>query len=89
MKRILISLVLFFSILSFSGNFSLSILNLTTMGLDDGVIDYFPILYITYQPFDFLAFKVTDYLELSHDSWNLGTYSIFKPRYYYLEGIWL
>ncbi|OOC44131.1 DNA-binding protein [Thermosipho sp. 1074] len=86
MRRIFISLALLFFILSFSGNFSLSILNLTTMGLDDGAFDYFPILYVTYQPFDFLAFKVTDYLELSHDSWNLGTYSIFKPRYYYLEG---
>ncbi|ABR30478.1 DNA-binding protein [Thermosipho melanesiensis] len=84
MRKIVIFIVLLFSILSFS-NFSLSVLNLTTIGVDDGTLDYFPILYVTYQPFDFLSFKVTDYLKLTHDSFDLGMNSIFKPRYYYFE----
>ena len=86
MKRILILITILLSILIFSGTFSLSLLNLTTIGIEDGKLDYFPILYVTYSPFDFLSFKMSDYLMLSHDTWLVGGYSIFQPRYYYLEG---
>ena len=86
MRRILVLVVVLLSILIFSGTFSLSVLNLTTIGVEDGTLDYFPIVYLTYSPFDFLSLKVTDYLALNHyDSWSIGEYSIFKPRYYYLE----
>ncbi|MBO8161710.1 MAG: DNA-binding protein [Thermosipho sp. (in: Bacteria)] len=85
MKKIVLFMVLVISMLSFSGSFSLSVLNLTTIGMDDGSLDYFPIVYVTYRPFDFLSLKVSDYLLLSHDTWTFGSFSIFKPRYYYLE----
>lgn len=86
MKKFLITLMVLFSFIVFAGNFSLSVLNLMTIGLNDGSFDNFPILYATYKPFDFLKFKVNDYLALSHDVWNIGDFSIAKPRYYYLEG---
>ena len=87
MKKILITLFVFASLLSFSATFSLSVLTLTTIGVDDGSVDVFPLFYATYQPFDFLSFRVNDYLTLSHSStWNLGPYSIAQPRYYYVEG---
>lgn len=86
MKKFTIILGLLLALMMFSGNFSLSVFNLTTIGIDDGTLDYFPIVYFSYSPFDFLSFKATDYLALSHDSWTIGNYSVFKPRYYYIEG---
>lgn len=86
MKRFSIIIGLLISLLIFSGTFSLSVLNLTTIGIEDGTLDYFPIVYVTYSPFDFLSFKMSDYLSTPHDFWSIGEYSIFKPRYYYIEG---
>lgn len=86
MKRFSIIIGLLISLLIFSGTFSLSVFNLTTVGIEDGTLDYFPIVYVTYSPFDFLSFKISDYLMLSHNTWSIGGYSIFQPRYYYIEG---
>lgn len=87
MKKLLITLFVLVSLLSFSATFSLSVLTLTTIGVDDGSVDVFPLFYATYQPFDFLSFRINDYLTLSHtNTWNLGPYSIAQPRYYYVEG---
>jgi len=69
----------------FGSSLSLSLFNITTLGISDGNLDYFPIMYLTFQPLDFLSFKITDYVALSHEKWEVGEYSIFKPRYYYLE----
>ncbi|SHH56756.1 DNA-binding protein [Thermosipho atlanticus] len=85
-KGLFVMIILLASLLVFSGSFSLSVLNLTTIGINDGSLDYFPIMYVTYKPVDFLALKISDYLLLSHDTWNFGGISIFQPRYYYLEG---
>jgi len=84
-KRVLLLLVLLVAITSLGSSLSISLFNITTLSISDGNLDYFPIMYFTYQPLDFLSLKITDYVALSHDNWEVGGYSIFKPRYYYLE----
>lgn len=85
MKRLGVILLVLFAAAAFGASLSLSLLNLTTIGISDGKLDYFPIMYLTFRPFEFLSLKVTDYLALSHEKWTLGDYTIFQPRYYYAE----